>query len=114
VAVSSIAEDGSLVVSCWTKYLVTRDGVMRYTDNLSRWGNNKPGNNLLKGHLTLAHENQLPVRLVMARAENDAELEGVVDASKIKKTFSVRKDVVGKVTTFDGDAFVIDFRALTT
>jgi hypothetical protein len=108
--VSAIAEDGSLVVSCWTKYLVTEQKMMRYTDRLSRWGNNKAGNNLLKEHLTLALETQLPVRLIMARADNDSDLDGVVDASKIKKTFHVRDDVVGKVVTFDGDTFVVDFR----
>jgi hypothetical protein len=108
--VSAMAEDGSLVMSCWTKYLATEQKVMRYTDRLSRWGNNKPGNNLLKEHLTRAYETQLPVRLIMAKAENDADLDGVVDASKIKKTFHVRDDVVGKVVKFDGDNFVIDFR----
>lgn len=110
-AVSSIAADGSLVVSCWTKYFGGGEpGVMRYTDQLSRWGNNKPGNNLLREHLTVAREKQLPVRLIMVRPENEDELEGVVDASKIKKTFHIRDEVVGTVVSFDGDTFIIDFR----
>jgi len=108
--VSAIAEDGSLVVSCWTKYLVTEQRVMRYTDRLSRWGNNKPGNNLLKEHLTVALKTSIPVRLIMAKAENDADLDEIVDASKIKKTFHVRDDVVGMVSSFDGDTFVVEFR----
>jgi hypothetical protein len=32
------------------------------------------------------------------------------DASGIQKTFDVREDFVGQVVTFDGDAYVIDFK----
>jgi hypothetical protein len=109
-AVSAIAEDGAIVVSCWTTNFGGGDkGVLRYTDHLSRWGNNKPGNNLLREHLMLAISESLPVRLVMAKPNNPSELEGVVDASKIEKTFHIRDDVVGKVISFDGDTFIIDF-----
>jgi hypothetical protein len=110
-AVSAIADDGSLVVSCWA-HLFGGGGkdVMRYTDTLSRWGNNSPGNNLLREHLIAAHSQQLPVRLVIATAANESELAGVTDASKVKKTFHVKENVVGKVIDFDGDAFVMEFR----
>jgi hypothetical protein len=32
------------------------------------------------------------------------------DASKIKKTFHVRPDLVGRVSSFDGDNFIVEFR----
>lgn len=43
-AVTAIAEDGSLVVSCWSKYFSRpSQGLMRYEDRLSRWKRNALG-----------------------------------------------------------------------
>lgn len=111
-AVSAISDNGEFVLSCWSQYFERGDkGVLRYVDCLSRWTGNTVGNNLLKGHLIKAHSEGMPVRLVIATAEKPEEVETVGDASKIKKKFSVREDVVGKVTSFDGDNFVIEYRA---
>jgi hypothetical protein len=110
-AVSAIAADGSLVVSCWAHHFGGgAKGEMRYTDTLSRWGNNSPGNNLLRQHLNDAQAKNLAIRLVVATAVNPKDLEGITDASKVAKTFHVREDVVGSLHSFDGDTFVIDFR----
>jgi hypothetical protein len=110
-AVSSISDKGEFVLSCWSQYFERGEkGVLRYVDRLSRWTGNTVGNNLLKSHLVKAHSEALPVRLVIATAESPEEVESVDDASKIKKTFSVREDLVGRVTSFDGDNFVIEYR----
>ena len=37
-AVSAEADDGSIVVSCWSNYFSRQDRkILRYTDTLSRW-----------------------------------------------------------------------------
>jgi hypothetical protein len=109
-AVSAIANDGALVISCWAHYFKSgSSGIVRYVDSLSRWGGNELGNKLLETHLSKAFAEKLPVRMVVATAENPDAVEREHDASKIKKTFHIR-DLVGQVTDFDGDHFVIEFR----
>ena len=110
-AYSAIANDGSLVISCWERFLHTDvDGHKRYEDHLSRWQSNHPGKNLLADHLRQAIEGSLSVRLVVATLDNPKESESG-DASSLPKTFTTEKDLVGKVVAFDGDAFVIEFRS---
>ncbi len=110
-AVSAIAADGSMVMSCWSHYFGPGEkDVLRYTDYLDRWNGNKLGNSLLKRHLSEAFENKLPVRLVVATTTETETVDQGHDASKVKKTFHVREEVVGDVTYFDGNNYVIDFR----
>lgn len=113
-AVSAIAADGALVISCWAHYFNGgADGALLYCDRLSRWGGNVLGHDLLRDHLTKALSEQLPVRMVVATTSETEAVDGGRDASKLKKTFHVRKDLVGVVTSFDGDNFVITFRRTT-
>jgi len=100
-AVSAIAEDGSVVISCWESYFKSARGVLKYEDALSRWEGNAPGNDLLRSHLEQA-KTGLDVRLVIAHWSKGG--------TRIAEYFHVRPDVVGKVTDFDGDRFVIEFR----
>jgi hypothetical protein len=110
-AYSAIANDGALVISCWQHFLKTDvDGHKRYEDHLSRWHSNHPGKNLLADHLRQAIEGNLPVRLVVATLGVPKKSSVRGDASSIPKTFSLEKDLVGKVVEFDGDAFAIEFR----
>lgn len=109
-ACSAIASDGSLVLSCWRHLMKSYiDGHKRYEDHLSRWIGAHHGKQLLKNHLSLAVEEDLPVRLVIATLDDPRErTDG--DASAIKKTFSIHQDAVGKVVDFDGDSFAIEFK----
>lgn len=110
-AVSSIASDGALVLSCWAHYFKKGDaGTLLYVDSLGRWNGNELGNNLLRAHIDTAFSDQRPVRMVVATAENTNAIDHGNDASKIKKTFHIREDMHGRVTKFDGDHFVIEFR----
>ena len=70
-AVSAIADDGAIVISCWDQYFRKGDsGVLNYVDSLSRWVGNDLGNKLLETHLLKAFTEKLPVRMVVATAEN--------------------------------------------
>jgi putative restriction endonuclease len=109
-ACSAIAQDGSIVFSGWNHDLkASRDGGMHYTGHLSGWGGNKRGNNLLRKHLQQALDENLPVHLVVATAENPDAIRNTSDASVFRKTFAARENVIGKVVEFDGDKFIIDF-----
>ncbi|HEV7376411.1 MAG TPA: hypothetical protein VGN95_16975 [Pyrinomonadaceae bacterium] len=106
---SEIAADGSLVLSGWDhlkKYVGDR---LRYEDRLSRLSNNHWGRERLRRHIAQAVASNLPVRLIIATADDAAAIETEADASKVPKTFSVHDDVIGKVISFDGDSFVIEF-----
>jgi hypothetical protein len=109
-AYSAIAEDGAVVISCWSHKLKLKDGVLSYTDRLSRWEPNTPGKNLFIEHLTAGRDQSLPVRLVIATTDQPEVVERGEDASGIRKTFHIKEDVVGKVALFDGDNFVLEFR----
>ena len=110
-AVSAISEDNELVISCWKHYIKTEDGVLRYRDSFHRWEDNNPaGRNLLKKHVTKAFDEGLTVRLVMVRTDDTAVVDSGADASRIEKTFSVREEFRGTITSFDGDNYVIDYK----
>lgn len=110
-AVSSLANDGALVMSCWNHYFGTpKDGVLPYCDGFSRWKGNMLGMRLLKQHIELAIANDLPVRGIVATAKKPDEVESSTDASKIKKKFHILEGKVGRLTAYDGDKYVIEFR----
>jgi hypothetical protein len=105
-SVSAIAADGAVVISCWQMFFSRG---MIYADSLSRWHGNKPGSDELRTIVELAFHDNLPVKLVIAHPENDKDIAGVWDASKVTKRFSVRPDLEGRVVEFDGDKFVIEY-----
>lgn len=110
-AVSAVGEDGALVLSCWAHMCKSGGkGVLVYTDCLSRWGGNEMGANLLRAHLRQASTGNLPVRMVVATTAATELVDSGHDASKVKKTFHVRPEVVGRVVSFDGDNYVIEYR----
>jgi len=100
---SAIAGDGALVLSCAIpQFRRPGPGVLRYEDALSRDSRNSPGTTLLEEHLTLARDAQLPVRMVVV---------AVADASggRARRNIYARPDLVGRLTEFDGDHFIVDF-----
>lgn len=103
-ALSAIATDGSLVLSCaHTLFGHPSQGVLRYEDKLSREGLENKDNQSLSLHLTQARDASLPVRMVvMTSAVNGA-------TTKPARSFHVRPDLVGTIVKFDGDHYIIDF-----
>lgn len=114
-SVSAYSPDGSLVVCLWQNYLKpgTERGTLEYKDTLSKWLGNVPGCNEIRNHLHKVQAAALPIHLVIAHPVSAAEedLVGkVADESGIKKTFSVKKEVVGTLAEYDGDTLRIVFR----
>ncbi len=105
-AQSAIAADGAVVLSCASTYFGHHAvGVLRYQDRLSRETEKARGTVQLGEHLARARDESLPVRAVIV---SRTALRG----GKSSRTVHVRSDIVGKVTSFDGDLFVVDFRRI--
>ena len=102
-AFSAIARDGSIVLSCWNHFL------KKFLDAL--WTANTPGKQLLIEHLQLAVAKNLSVRMVVATLVDPRERTND-DASALRKTFAVHRNMVGKVVEYDGDFFAIDFHPI--
>jgi hypothetical protein len=111
-AFSAKALDGSIVFSCWShKFGRPENGVLRYTDRLSRWSRiSSAGKNLFVSHLSEAYGRKLPIRLIIATTTMPEVVDSGEDASGIPKTFHVRKDLIGCVAQFDGDGYTFEFR----
>ena len=109
-SVSAVSGTGGLVISCWQHLF--KPGLI-YDDCLSRWTGNRLGSAELQRHLEAGYKNQLDIHLVIARTMNVASLRDASDASKIKKHFSIKREVVGKIAFYDGDQFSILFRKKT-
>jgi hypothetical protein len=101
---SAIADDGALVLSCsMAHFRRPRRGVLRYEDVLSRDLSDRAGTALLGEHLALARDGQRPVRLVVVAEAG----EGRTGCNSY-----ARPDVIGRLTEFDGDHFIVDFTRL--
>jgi hypothetical protein len=102
-AQSAIAADGAVVLSCAAPYFGHHAiGILRYEDRLSRESEASRGTILLGEHLTHARDGSLPVRAVIVSRV-------ATSGGKTSRNVHIRKDIVGKVTSFDGDHFIVDF-----
>jgi hypothetical protein len=105
-AQSAVAADGAIVLNCASSYFGHHaEGVLRYQDRLSREKETARRTVQLGEHLTRALDESLPVRPVIV---SRTALRG----GKSSRTVHVRADLVGKVTSFDGDLFIVDFRRI--
>lgn len=107
-SVSAESPSGELVVSLWKQFFTKPvDKTITYIDKVSRW--NGLGNDEFKRRIAKAFDNKQPVRVVIARTDNEEAVKRGEDASNFKNRFHVRKDWLGEVTLWDGDNFQIHF-----
>lgn len=74
---------------------------------MNRWKG--PGNNEFRENIDRAFRQGSAVRLVIVRTEEPERVEAGEDASKVKKDFFIKEEVVGKVTEWDHDRYAITF-----
>ena len=107
-SVSAWAPDGSLVLSLWAHhYRKGPGGSAEYFGSASRWSG--PGNKEFRENLARALKDNSRIRLVISSTEHTDHVDSGGDASKVKKDFHVREDLVGQVVDYDGDSYVIRF-----
>ena len=100
---SAIAADGAMVLNCLSVHFGHPSrGVLRYEDRLSREPAGSKDLGLLGQHLTLARDGALPIRMIVTAPAGE----------KTSSSCHVRPDLVGKIVTFDGDHFIVDFTRL--
>ena len=100
---SAMAADGALVLNCsYAHFGHPSRGVLRYEDRVSRQSPSSSDADLLGQHLALAQAGALPVRMVVT-GRADEKNGGATPGCH------VRPDLIGKVTAFDGDLFIVDF-----
>ena len=107
---SAVTEDRALVLSCtYGRFQRAQSGILKYEEDLS--GETGAAATLLRTHLADALANELDIRLIIAMPVQQApSLETVVVTRPARTSFHPRKDLVGRVTFFDGQRFVVEFR----
>jgi hypothetical protein len=108
---SAITEDRALVLSCsYGRFHRATSGIMKYEEDLA--GDTGSTATLLRTHLADALTNGLEIRLIVAiSVQHEPSLETLPAAPRPARTsFHARKDLVGRVTFFDGQRFVVEFR----
>lgn len=107
-SVSAWNPDGELAVSVWAHHqLPNTSGAMEFEASASRWAGH--GNKEFRENVQRAFETNASLRLVIAKTDEIKRVEASEDASKIKKEFSVRTDLVGKVVEWDGERYLFRF-----
>jgi hypothetical protein len=97
---SAMATDGAMVLNCSSVHFGhPAPGVLRYEDRLSREPTRAKVTGLLGQHLALARDGALPIRMIVTAVAGETK----------GGRCHVRPDLIGKVVTFDGDHFVVDF-----
>ena len=113
-SVAALSAKQELVLSMWEQQLRldAQRKQLIYEDKLSDWLGNDMGRKELRGLLEQAQRDQLTVRMVIAHPVGEtaqSQVGQVANESLIRKTFSVRPELQGKVVAFDGDALRIEF-----
>ena len=107
-SVCAEAPDGSLVVSLWQHHFgKATNGALVCKDTCGRWSG--PGNNEFRAALAKAFASKQAVRAIIATSSNPQLIQSGVDTSTVPKKFDVRKDLVGEVIEFNGEAYAIRF-----
>jgi hypothetical protein len=107
-SVSSWTANDTLVVSLWAHHCRKgRDGTLEFSDLLNRWSG--PGNQEFRSNIARAFAEKSPVQLVIASTVNTDHIESGQDASKVKKDFHIREDLIGQVVELDGEKYVFRF-----
>lgn len=111
-SVSAWTPGGELVVSLWNHHY--RKGplnTMEFVGSFDRWKGH--GNVEFRENVQTAYAGRNRVRLVIAKTDEVERIEAGEDASKVKKEFFVRDEVVGEVLEIDHDRYVFRFRYLS-
>ena len=108
---SALRPDSTLVVICgYAGFKSSQVGVFRYEEDLSGQAGEIAG--ALRAHLAEAKSNEYDVRVIVAVEVSDSQ--SVERGAAARTSYYARKDLVGRVISFDGERFVIEFRRTQT
>jgi hypothetical protein len=75
--------------------------------SFDRWSG--PGNLEFREKVANAYHTKQKIKLVMVSTPEIDKVETGMDASRLKKAFSVREDLIGEVMEIDGESYVFRF-----
>ena len=103
--------EGDLVISCWyAGFKKAHAEILKYEEDLSGETNEIAA--VLRTHLVEALSNASEVRVIVAVTVEIA-VDQKSDATAVpstRTTYYARKDLIGKVCSFDGERFTVEFR----
>jgi len=111
---SAMTPDGDLVISCWyAGFKRAQAEILKYEEDLS--GQTHEVAKALRTHLAEALANECEVRVIVAvtvatAAEQKPDFTAA--PASVRTTYYARKDLVGRVCSFDGQRFIVDFRRI--
>jgi hypothetical protein len=109
---SALTADRALVLSCfYNRFHRAEVGVLRYEEDLA--ADTGSIATLLRTHLAEALKSELDVKVIIAMATEraspkEADPQGPTRSPRM--SFHPRTDLIGRVTSFDGNRFVVEFR----
>lgn len=110
---SAMTLDGGLVISCWyARFKKSQADVLKYEEDLS--GQTGEIATALRAHLAEALSNESEVRVVVAVETTLIPKADSAAPAPARTTYYARKDLIGKVCSFDGERFVVEFRRTQT
>jgi hypothetical protein len=109
---SAMTGDGDLVISCrYAGFKKAQVEILRYEEDLS--GQTGEIAAALRAHLAEALSNECEVRVIVAVEALSPKSDSAAGAPA-RTTYYARKDLVGRVSSFDGERFVVEFRRTPT
>ncbi|TFY98476.1 hypothetical protein [Ramlibacter rhizophilus] len=111
-SVSAWTPSGDLVVSLWDHHFLpgAPPGMMDFADSFERWAGH--GNREFRENVARALAAGSRVRMVIVKTDQIGRVQAGEVASKIRKEFILRDDLVGSVHELTGDRYVIRFQRL--
>ncbi len=108
-SVSAWTPGGELVVSQWAHHsTISPDSSITFSGSTERWAGH--GAREFRANLLRAFTSKAPIRLVLVSTRETEKVDQGADASKLKKGFAVRPELVGEVVILDADRYAIRFR----
>jgi hypothetical protein len=106
---SAMTQEGGLVISCWyAGFKKKQADVLRYEEDLS--GQTTEIATALRAHLAEALSKECEVRVIVAAVETLTPKTEPAVIPPPRTTYYAREDLLGRVSSFDGERFVIEFR----
>jgi hypothetical protein len=108
-SVSAWTPSGDLVVSLWDHHFRkgAPAGMMDFADSFDRWSGH--GNAEFRENVRKAHAAGNRIRLVSVKTDQIERVQAGEDASKIRKEFFLRDDLLGRVLELNEERYVIRF-----
>lgn len=104
---SAMTPHGDIVISCrYEGFKKVQAEILQYEEDLSGQSGESATN--FRAHLAVALAEECEIRVIVAIEVLEKKVDAAVARSRMN--YYARKDLVGRVVSFDGERFVVAFR----